>query len=73
MAHLHIIKMELNFILPHIEALVFASDKPVSIAELTELVNNALSFMDDKTTLEQVGEALAAIHEKYERRLTHLG
>ncbi len=58
--------MELNLILPHIEALVFASDKPVSISELTELVNNALSFMDDKATPEQVGEALEAIREKYE-------
>ena len=64
MAHLHI--MELTAITPHIEALVFASDKPVSIAELTDLVNTALSFMDDKAAPEQVAEALEQIREKYD-------
>lgn len=63
--HLHI-SMELSTILPHIEALVFASDKPVSIDELTGLVNHALSFMDDRATEELIGQALEAIKEKYE-------
>lgn len=57
--------MQINTITPHIEALVFASDKPVSVAELTGLVNHALSFMDDKATTEQVSEALESIGEKY--------
>ena len=65
--------MELNLILPHIEALVFASDKPVSVTELTELVNNALSFMDDKAITEQVEEALNAIGEKYESETFSFG
>jgi segregation and condensation protein B len=58
--------LQINFITPHIEALVFASDRPVSIGELIELVDNALSFMDDKVTAAQVVEALEVIREKYE-------
>jgi len=58
--------MELSTIIPHIEALVFASDKPVSSAELTEYVNNALGFIEDRATLEQVGACIEALREKYD-------
>ena len=34
--------MELSTIIPHIEALIFASDKPLTALEITELVNTAL-------------------------------
>ncbi|HUQ97610.1 MAG TPA: SMC-Scp complex subunit ScpB [Chitinophagaceae bacterium] len=59
--------MELSELIPHIEALVFASDKPLPTAELTELLNAAFSFVDaaDKVTPEQVDAALEGIVEKY--------
>ena len=46
--------MEITNLIPHIEALIFASDKPLTTLEITELVNNALGFMDDKISLAQV-------------------
>ena len=58
--------MELSFIIPHIEALIFASEKPLSSGELLELVNNALGFIEDRATQEQVDAAINAIKEKYE-------
>lgn len=57
--------MEITNLIPHIEALIFASEKPLSTLEITELVNNALSFMDDKISLDQVEAALEGITEKY--------
>ncbi len=57
--------MEITNLIPHIEALIFASDKPLTTLELTELVNNALGFMDDKISLDQVEASLQGITEKY--------
>ncbi len=57
--------MELSQIIPHIEALIFASEKPLSVAELTELVNNALGFIEDRASIEQVEAAIEGIQEKY--------
>jgi segregation and condensation protein B len=57
--------MELSVIIPHIEALVFASEKPVTTMDLVELINNALGFMEDRANLDQVETALDAISEKY--------
>lgn len=57
--------MELSEIIPHIEALIFASDKPLNNAELSELVNSALAFIEDRTTAEQVDAAVEGIREKY--------
>jgi len=57
--------MELSQIIPHIEALIFASDKPLNTAELTELINNALGFIEDRTSSDQVASAIEAICEKY--------
>jgi len=57
--------MEITNLIPHIEALIFASDKPLPTLEITELVNNALGFMDDKISLDQVEAALEGITEKY--------
>ncbi len=57
--------METTDLIPHIEALIFASDKPLPTLEITELVNNALGFMDDKVSLDQVEAALEGITEKY--------
>lgn len=57
--------MELSHLIPHIEALIFASDKPLTSAELTDLVNHAFGFMDDKVVPEQIDAALEGIVEKY--------
>ncbi len=57
--------MEISTIIPHIEAIIFASDKPVTTMDLVELINNALGFMEDRATLDQVESALDAICEKY--------
>lgn len=57
--------MEISHLIPHIEALVFASDKPLTAIDITELINNAFGFMDDKVTMEQVQTAMEAVVEKY--------
>lgn len=57
--------MEITNLIPHIEALIFASDKPLTTLELTELVNNAFGFMEDKISLDQVEAAVEGITEKY--------
>jgi len=57
--------MELSQIIPHIEALVFASDKPLTRIELVELLNNALGFIEDRATPEQIDAAIDGIREKY--------
>src|SRR5687768_12682039 len=69
-ANLHIYKfahqfMEISNLIPHIEALVFASDKPLTAIDITELVNNAFGFMEDKVTLDQVEASIEGIVEKY--------
>ena len=55
--------MELANLIPHIEALIFASEKPLTTLEITELVNNV--FTDEKITLDQVETAIEGITEKY--------
>jgi len=57
--------MEIGNIIPHIEAVIFASDKPLTSMEITELINNAFGFMEEKLTLEQVMTSLEGIMEKY--------
>lgn len=57
--------MELSTIIPHIEALIFASDKPISPEEITEHINNALGFIEDRASQEQVEAAIEGISEKY--------
>ncbi len=58
--------MELSQIIPHIEALIFASDKPLTTSELVDLINNALGFIEDKASLDQVESSIEAIREKYD-------
>jgi segregation and condensation protein B len=57
--------MEITNLIPHIEALIFASDKPLTNLDLVELVNSAHAFMEDKVTLDQVETAVEGIREKY--------
>ncbi|UCJ07305.1 SMC-Scp complex subunit ScpB [Chitinophaga pendula] len=58
--------MEISQIIPHVEALIFAADRPLPAMEIVELLNNALAFLEDRATLDQVSAALEAIHEKYQ-------
>jgi segregation and condensation protein B len=58
--------MEISQIIPHIEALIFASDRPLTAMEITELINNAFGFMEDKLTLEQIQTAIDGAVEKYQ-------
>ncbi len=57
--------MEISQIIQHIEALIFASEKPLTNLELVDLVNNALGFIEDRATLEQIEAAVDGIREKY--------
>lgn len=57
--------MEIGNLIPHIESLIFASEKPLTALEITELINNAFGFMEDKIVLDQVESALEGIIEKY--------
>jgi len=56
---------DLTTLIPHIEALIFASDKPLATLEIVELVNHALGFMEEKISLDQVESAIEGIVEKY--------
>jgi segregation and condensation protein B len=57
--------MEIGNIIPHIEAVIFASDKALTSLEITEIINNAFGFMEDKIVLDQVESAIGGIIEKY--------
>jgi len=57
--------MELLQIIPHIEALIFASDKPLTTLDIAELINNAFGFMDQKISLDQIEASVEGIREKY--------
>lgn len=58
--------MEISNLIPHIESLIFASDKPLNATEITELINQAFGFMEDKVVQEQVDAVLEGIVEKYD-------
>jgi len=57
--------MEISDLIPNIEALIFASEKPLTSLEITELINNAFGFMEDKITLDQVEAGVQGVIEKY--------
>jgi segregation and condensation protein B len=65
--------MELSVIIPHIEALIFASDKPLAINELVETLNNAMGFIEDRSTPEQIEAAVNAVKEKYDSEFYAFG
>jgi segregation and condensation protein B len=58
--------MELSEIIPHIEVLIFASEKPLTSLEIVELINNAFGFMEERITLDQVESCMEGIREKYQ-------
>jgi segregation and condensation protein B len=57
--------LELSLIIPHIEALIFASDKPLTVLDIVELINNAFGFIDERVTLDQIESCIKGIKEKY--------
>lgn len=58
--------MELSEIIPHIEALIFASEKPLTAGDIVELINTAFGFMEERISLEQVESSVEGIREKYQ-------
>lgn len=58
--------MELSQIIPHIEALIFASEKPLTSLDIVELINNAFGFMEERIMLDQVESCIEGIKEKYQ-------
>jgi len=58
--------LELSVIIPHIEALIFASEKPLTALDIVELINNALGFMEERINLDQVESCIEGIREKYQ-------
>ena len=58
--------MEISQIIPHIEVLIFASEKPLSSLDIVELINNTFGFLEERVTLDQVESALDGIREKYQ-------
>ena len=54
---------EFSNIALHIEALIFASDKPISSQELIELINNAFAFLEQSFSEEQIIKAKYASPE----------
>jgi len=65
--------MELSLIIPHIEALIFASDKPLAVTDIVELLNNAMAFIEDRASEEQVEAGINAIVEKYDAEFYPFG
>ena len=57
--------MEIANLITHVEALIFASEKPLTGLEITELVNSAFGFMDDKVVIDQVETSIEGVKEKY--------
>jgi segregation and condensation protein B len=57
--------MDLSNLITHIEALIFASEKPLTSIDVVELINNAFGFLEDKVTLDQVETSIDGIREKY--------
>ena len=57
--------MDISNLITHIEALIFASEKPLTSLDVVELINNAFGFLEDKITLDQVESAIEGIQEKY--------
>ena len=58
--------MEISQILPHIEVLIFASEKPLTSLDIVELINNTFGFLEERILLDQVESALEGIREKYD-------
>src|SRR5689334_18022657 len=57
--------MDISNLIPHIEALIFASDRALTTLEIIEFLNSSPEFDDEKINLDQIEAALQGITEKY--------
>lgn len=57
--------MEISFLIPHIEALIFASDKPLTTLDIIDHINSAIVADEEKASLDKVEAAIEGIVEKY--------
>lgn len=55
--------MELEQLMPHVEALIFASERPIPEHEIAELLGN---LTESPIVLDRITVCLAAVKEKYE-------
>ena len=55
--------MDIEQLMPHVEALIFASERPITQMEVTEMIGQA---MEESIEAERVATCLDAIREKYE-------
>jgi len=55
--------MDIEQLMPHVEALIFASERPITQMELTEMIGQAL---EEAIEGDRVATCLDAIREKYE-------
>lgn len=58
--------MEISEIIPHIEVLIFASEKPLTSSDIVELINNTFGFLEERISTDQVEAAVNGIKEKYD-------
>ena len=58
--------MEISEIIPHIEVLIFASEKPLTSPDIAELINNTFGFLEERISIDQVDAAVNGIKEKYD-------
>lgn len=57
--------MQIKDFILHVEALLFASNKPTTVRELTNTLNLAFEFMSERIEEEQVEKALHVLIDKY--------
>ena len=57
--------MDISNLIPHVEALIFASDRALTTLEITELLNSSPDLEEEEITLDKVESALEGITEKY--------
>lgn len=55
--------MDIEQLMPHIEALIFASERPITLIEMTDMIGQAL---DEPVEADRIVVCLDAIREKYD-------
>jgi segregation and condensation protein B len=55
--------MDIEQLMPHVEAIIFASDRPITLIEMTEMLGQAL---EEPIEAERIATCIDAIREKYD-------
>ena len=55
--------MDIEQLMPHVEAIIFASDRPITLMEMTDMLSTALEEIIEG---DRVATCIEAIREKYE-------